>query len=90
MTLLESIIRIIFMSKQIKPYPLRIDPSLREDLEKEAKANNRSLNIEIATRLKASFLTENEQFLNQVDLSEPDAMKRLEAIVDKLMEKKNI
>ena len=76
-------------NKQIKSYPLRIEPSLREELEKAAKSHNRSLNSEIATRLKASFLTTDEQFLDQVDLSEPNAMKRLENIVEKMMQKKS-
>jgi len=75
-------------NNQIKPYSLRLEPALKTELEKIAQDNGRSLNTEIAIRLKASILNPDEQFLDQIDLNEPNAMKRLEAIVDRIMQKK--
>jgi hypothetical protein len=40
---------------QQKPYPLRIDPGLREALDASANAGGRSLNAEISQRLERSF-----------------------------------
>jgi len=75
------------MSTQVKPYPLRLDPKLKEELEKKAKASGRSLNTEIGIRLKASLLTPDEQFLDKVDLDTPEAMQRLAEIVGKEVQK---
>ncbi len=77
------------MSKQVKPYPLRLEPKLKQELEKKAKASGRSLNTEIGARLKASLLTPDEQFLDKVDLDTPEAMQLLENIVEKIMQKKS-
>jgi len=42
---------------QIRPYPLRLDPNTRKQLEAIAKDNGRSLNTEMAMRLKDSLAT---------------------------------
>jgi len=75
---------------KIKSYPLRLPPEVRSELEKIAKAHGRSLNTEISIRLKASLLTPDEQFLDKVDLDTPEAMQRLEEIVEKAIQKKSI
>lgn len=41
--------------KQQPPYPVRMPPELREELEKSAAANSRSLNAEVVSRLQASI-----------------------------------
>lgn len=41
--------------RDITPYPLRLDPKVKERLERSAKAERRSLNSEIALRLERSF-----------------------------------
>jgi len=71
---------------KIKSYPLRLSPEVRSELEKIAKAHGRSLNTEISIRLKASLLTPDEQFLDKVDLDTPEAMQRLEEIVEKAIQ----
>lgn len=76
------------MSTQIKPYPLRLEPKLKEELEKSAKAHGRSLNTEIGIRLRDSLLTPDEQFLDKIDLETFENMERLEQIVEKIMSKK--
>jgi len=40
---------------ELRPYPIRIPPELREKLEAAAKAGNRSLHAEIMQRLEDSF-----------------------------------
>ena len=40
---------------QLQPYPLRLRPELREQLETAAKQGGRSLQSEIVARLEASF-----------------------------------
>ena len=40
---------------QIAPYPLRMEQELRDRIERAAKANNRSMNAEIVSRLQNSF-----------------------------------
>ena len=49
---------------QIRPYPLRLEPDLRKELETIAKKNSRSLNSEIAVRLEES-LSNNESDLDK-------------------------
>ena len=75
---------------KIKSYPLRLKPEVRSELEKIAKSNGRSLNTEISIRLEASLLTPEEQFLQKVDLKEPENHKILEQIVEKAVQKKSI
>lgn len=41
--------------RNINPFGLRMQPSLREKVEAAAKASHRSLNAEIVARLEASF-----------------------------------
>ncbi len=49
--------------------PLRIPEALRAQLEKAAKAGNRSMNADISSRLEMSFLRpEDQRFLNLDDL----------------------
>jgi Mn-dependent DtxR family transcriptional regulator len=43
------------MSRDINPFGVRMQPDLKEELEKEAKRNGRSLNAEIIDRLKRSL-----------------------------------
>jgi len=45
----------------IPPFGLRMQPDLKAKVEKAAKANNRSLNAEIVSRLEQSFLSEIER-----------------------------
>ena len=73
---------------KITPYPLRLEPEVRGELENIAKANGRSLNTEISIRLKATLLTPDEQFLDKIDLETFENMERLEQIVEKIMNKK--
>lgn len=40
---------------QIMPYPLRLPPTVREQVESEAVRNRRSLNSEITVRLERSL-----------------------------------
>lgn len=40
---------------KITPYPLRLDPEFRAQIEKAAKSSGRSLHAEIVTRLENSF-----------------------------------
>lgn len=42
------------MTQQITPYPLRLDPDLRAELERSAKDAGRSLHAEIVRRLEQS------------------------------------
>jgi hypothetical protein len=42
--------------KQVSPYPVRLTPELREQLENAARAGGRSLNAEMLLRLEASFM----------------------------------
>lgn len=41
---------------ELRPYPIRIPPEMRENLEAAAKAGNRSLHAEIMSRLEESFV----------------------------------
>lgn len=43
------------MTREDPQFKLRVPPDLRDDIEKAAKANNRSMNAEIVARLQASF-----------------------------------
>ncbi len=46
------------MTKQIVPYGLRMPPEVKEQLEKLAEQNRRSLNAEIVVRLEQSIKQE--------------------------------
>lgn len=47
----------------ITPYPLRLDPDLRQRLEHSAKQSGRSLQSEIAARLERSLEDEIQEFI---------------------------
>lgn len=78
------------MSRDITPFALRMQPGLRELAETAAKANSRSLNSEIVTRLNATFSIEEALShiaagapLNEVGQMLIDlAQERSEAITD--------
>ena len=48
-------------NERITPYPLRMPPELREELELSAKEHKRSLNAEIVLRLNGSISSEKMQ-----------------------------
>lgn len=41
--------------REINPFGLRLPPELKQALEREAKANHRSLNAEVVSRIKMSI-----------------------------------
>lgn len=43
------------MSRDINPFGLRMPPELKQELDREAKLNGRSLNAEIVDRLRRSL-----------------------------------
>ena len=55
----------------IAPFGLRMQPDLKERIEKAAAANNRSMNAEIVARLEGSFEA----------ISESDATEMVEAVI---------
>lgn len=75
-------------SDQQARYLLRLPDGLRGQIEASAKANNRSLNAEIISRLERSF--DLDDGLTELDEGFTDHEKRidrLEAQVDTLMER---
>ena len=54
--------------KQIKPYPLRLEPEIRKQLERIAKDNGRSLNTEIAMRLKQSLAEDDAEKITEEEV----------------------
>lgn len=54
-------------NSQITPYPLRLPPKLRAELEESARKNGRSLNVEITKRLEQSH-EGNENYLTLDEL----------------------
>lgn len=48
------------MSKQIPPFGLRLPPEVKDELEKLAEKNRRSLNAEITVRLEENLAREKE------------------------------
>ena len=71
-------------TKRITPYPLRLKPPLRKELETKAKENGRSLNTEIVmmleNALKDNALTK-KQFLKEIDLKTPENLEILREVV---------
>ena len=71
-------------------YPLRLEPSLREELETKAKKKGRSLNTEIIAMLKkglqASKSLSNKQFLADIDLKKPENLTILRSVVREVIE----
>jgi len=53
---------------RITPYPLRLEADLRVQLEEIAKDNGRSLNTEIAMRLKSSLDFNKDSFLTEKEV----------------------
>lgn len=48
------------MKERTTPYPLRLNPEIRERLEQEAKTLDRSLNWVITNRINKSFLSDTD------------------------------
>jgi len=65
---------------QIRPYPLRLDSNTRKQLEAIAKDNGRSLNTEMAMRLKDSLATVKQDRV----LTEKDVRKIVYEVFEKL------
>lgn len=76
------------MSRDIVPLGLRMQPSLKQSIEKAARAAGRSMNAEICTRLSDSFTADYvnlpfeiaqavEAEMEQTGLSQRDALVRL-------------
>jgi hypothetical protein len=70
--------------KRITPYPLRLKPSLRKELETKAKESGRSLNTEIVMLLENALqdnaLTK-KQFLKEIDLKTPENLEIIREVV---------
>ena len=57
-----------FMSRDVNPFGLRMPPEVKEELEKLAEQNRRSLNAEIVVRLEESIRREKERWLTEENL----------------------
>lgn len=76
---------------RIAPYGLRMPPELKERVEAAAKANNRSMNAEIVSRLAATFDVPSKNLENRIlnPLSETDRLRmeaRMSSTTDERME----
>ena len=56
------------MSRDVNPFGLRMPPEVKEELEKLAEQNRRSLNAEIVVRLEESIMREKERWLTEENL----------------------
>ena len=56
------------MSRDVNPFGLRMPPEVKEELEKLAEQNRRSLNAEIVVRLEESIRREKERWLTEENL----------------------
>lgn len=69
----------------ITPYPIRMPPELRTQLEEAAKEGNRSLHAEIIARLQASFVSESEFHVGmKMTEQERTTMDRITEAIEKL------
>ena len=57
-----------FMSRDVNPFGLRMPPEVKEELEKLAEQNRRSLTAEIVVRLEESIRREKERWLTEENL----------------------
>lgn len=77
-------------TSHIAPFGVRMQPALKEQLEKAAQASGRSLNVEITSRLEASLTTsdsnapylEAELLARQLDMS--DIAKTISTVLEQL------
>ena len=53
------------MNKQIPPFGLRMPPEVKEQIEKLAEQNRRSLNAEIVVRLEESIKRERDKCITE-------------------------
>lgn len=63
------------MSRDYKLFGLRMPPELKARIEKEAKLNGRSLNMEIMDRLQRSLVQQDDVKISGYKVSEPSAAK---------------
>ena len=56
------------MVKDINPFGVRMPPEIKEELEKLAEQNRRSLNAEIVVRLEESIRREKERCITEENL----------------------
>ena len=56
------------MSRDVNPFGLRMPPEVKEELEKLAEQNRRSLNAEIVVRLEESIRREKERCITEENL----------------------
>ncbi len=54
-----------FMSRDVNPFGLRMPPEVKEELEKLAEQNRRSLNAEIIVRLEESIRREKDKCISE-------------------------
>ena len=59
-----------FMSRDVNPFGLRMPPEVKEELEKLAEQNRRSLNAEIVVRLEQSIRQEGRLCITAEELRE--------------------
>ena len=66
------------MNKQIPPFGLRLPPEVKEQLEKLAEQNRRSLNAEILVRLENSIQHEGKIFISADEMRQiiEDAIRK--------------
>ncbi len=57
-----------FMSRDVNPFGLRMPPEVKEELEKLAEQNRRSLNAEIIVRLEESIRREKDKCISEETL----------------------
>ena len=57
-----------FLSRDVNPFGLRMPPEVKEELEKLAEQNRRSLNAEIVVRLEESIRREKERCITEENL----------------------
>lgn len=53
------------MSRDVNPFGLRMPPEVKEELEKLAEQNRRSLNAEIVVRLEESIRREKDKCISE-------------------------
>ena len=56
------------MSRDVNPFGLRMPPEVKEELEKMAEQNRRSLNAEIVVRLEESIKREKDKCISEEGL----------------------
>jgi len=70
----------------VHPYPLRLTPELREELERHAKDAGRSLHAEIIRRIEASIASERHQVDMATAMTDPATRKAaVEGLLDEMI-----